>query len=172
MKKHLNLLCVAALTLVTTIGLFTRYVNDAHAQPNCCTPPLQSPLTPKWPMGATVTVTISTQFTSDEKSDIVEAFQAWNNAQLCAGVSFTGFQSGENQPPPSMNTYWVHFIDSEGFGGVTAINELSGDNAWARTALYKGIRTYWEDKRAYTRSVMRHEIGHTLFLANSSCQCS
>lgn len=138
----------------------------------CCFPPTLSTITPKWPKGALVTVTISTQFTSDEKSDIIQAFQSWNNVQTCAGIIFTGFQSSDEQPPISPNMYWVDYHDFDGYGAVTATNGMAGFNAWARTFLYKPIRTYEGNKRAYTRSVMRHEIGHTLRLENAQCLCS
>jgi hypothetical protein len=134
-------------------------------------PPQLAALAPKWSQGASVTVTISSQFTSDEKNDIVQAFEAWNSSQTCAGVSFHGFASSDTEPTPAINTYWVYYIDQGGVGGVTAANGAS-NSAYAVTALYQPIRTYGGDKRAYTRSVMRHEIGHTLHLDNVPCPCS
>ena len=96
-KPRLILFCVILLAFPVIISLIVRHTNNAHAQV-CCFPPQGAPLTPKWSQGASVTVAISTQFTSDEKNDIVQAFEAWNSSQNCAGVSFHGFASSDTAP--------------------------------------------------------------------------
>lgn len=76
--------------------------------------------------GVTVQVTIDTQFTSNERQAIENAFLNWNthSALDCSNVTFTGFQKGV-QPPSSANKVTYVKFDNSTPACCAATNSMS-----------------------------------------------
>lgn len=118
-----------------------------------------------------MTVTIDTAFTEDERRLIEEGFRAWNaqpQSSSCADIVFGGFQFGTD---PGFGTvtnpvYWVTYYGQTIGGGSTAHSASSGYISRASTTLDRSIRVSRipGDNEIYAKSLVRHEIGHTLHL--------
>ncbi len=176
MKTSTPLRHIASAMLLLTIGWFgwTLITHNTKAQASCCTPPLLSPLSPKWANSAQVTVIIDTQFTETERGKIIEAFQDWNsfNPFNCSNVNFSGF-SVSGTPPPfnAPNVVWVRYSTANGAAGVMTMDEgFTGGVRWVHgiLTLNRGIRMGWPPSMpAYVLSTAKHEIGHSFGLANA-----
>ncbi len=142
-------------------------LTSVNAQISCCNPPVDT-LSGKWTANTSVTVTISSAFTSTERQAIVDAFGAWNNNSVsnCSNVTFGGFLTGETpirQPGNHFVAYDPNLNDN--YAAITFTNS----RGFARTFLTGRIRLGREDALpAYIRGVMRHEIGHSFSLAHPS----
>ena len=173
-KAPLLLLVVmtALVSLLATLIVTSLLISPpVKAQIICCNPPTSPLGTARWSKGATVTVTISTDFTPTERDAIVTAFQAWNNFRStnCSGVTFVGFQSSATAPSPSANN--VHWVYYGGVGPTAGQTDARSGTGYvnAKTVLYSSIRSNNTPDAlvSFIKGLMRHEIGHTFFLANS-----
>lgn len=169
MRRTNSLTVGLTITLVITGASLTYSYYTADAQLSCCFPPTLSSSQGKIANSAQVTVTAENTFTETERQAIQAAFVAWNGRNPCAQITFSGFQFGvELTGGTSTNpTYWVRYVDTFGDMGQTSFNHTLGRIRRATTVLFKGIRTGLpEFLPAYVRTVMKHVIGHTLFLNN------
>ncbi len=154
------------------VALFVEYsLSHRVFSQECCEPPVLQPTISRFPGDSTVTVTISDQFTAQERSDIISAFQDWNQANTTNGsnVVFAGFLSGET-PILSANNQFVGYWPDLNAAGQNFISTL-GTSVWARMYLSDTIRTGpIQHRPAYTRGLVRHETGHAMGLENAgSC---
>ncbi len=173
MKRTLPLhVRASTLTFIGLIGIVALLFQSAqtYSQIGCCNPsPYSTPTAAKWPRFATVRVTISTAFTETERQAIVDAFLDWNSANTlnCSGVTFTDF-SFSATPPPENSTY-THWVKYQNNITNPAGQTFISTDPRAYTILTGSIgRVGMSELPAYIRGLMRHEIGHTLFLENPS----
>lgn len=172
MNRRSAVFCCLGLVLVcgVLVGFLLTFGPSIQAQTDCCNPPFDSTL-PRFAPNSNVTVTISSAFTEAERQDIITAFQDWNvaNATNGSNIVFSGFVVGES-PVLAANNQFVGY-DPNG-KGVAAQNYVGrdGDSAYGRMYLSPAIRRPVDPniRRAYTRGVSRHEIGHGFGLENAS----
>ncbi len=168
----LLLIVITAFTSLLVTIILTLLLASPHveAQIGCCYPPINPPTTSKWNKGATVTVTISTDFTSTERDAIAAAFRDWNYVKgtNCSGVTFVGFQFSATPPSGSANN--VHWVFYGGAGPTAGQTDARSGTGYinAKTVLYDYIRNGPANiMSSYIRGLMRHEIGHTFLLRNA-----
>ena len=140
----------------------------------CLVPPTYSPAGPygtwKWARQADVTVTIDTAFTSNERIAIKEGFEEWNNNRIvnCSLVTFSGFQQGP-RPATSVNgVVFVQYDDALTSGGNASMS--TGVVTQALINIGRFLRHGVEEKyrAGYLKAIVAHEVGHTLYLDNTS----
>jgi hypothetical protein len=165
------------ISLVTLLAVWHAYnpTSSVHISAQAgCVPPAIDATGNRWSTGARVTVKIHSAFTINERGKIEEAFRNWNAASIanCSGVIFEGFDVIDAQPPDHLDWYWVGFNPSTSGSnpGVTLIGSIH----FARTYLYGYIRSCQTGEcLAFLLGLMRHEIGHTIGLANTmNCRSS
>jgi hypothetical protein len=136
---------------------------------------------------------VSSDFYYNEVQSITNAYADWSSANTidnCSGVTFTAPEIGDTPPPGDMtDVWWVFYQDGTVFSnGVYAsanTNFSSNPGPAGYSVITKAVTVFSNAIRMqrnagtplgneYTRGVMRHEIGHTMFLdhayyaANSS----
>jgi hypothetical protein len=141
---------------------------------------LIDPTVPRYPQGAQVTVYIDkrTGFTDSEKQSIKNGIENWNNQPNNSGVTFT-VQETDNPPslPPSSpgsNIIVASYDDNFSQTDVADTQSFSGTNGvWNIITFHKNIRSGANEqtRAAFLRGVARHEVGHTMGLANAD-QCA
>ncbi|HEV2912075.1 MAG TPA: hypothetical protein VGX92_02055 [Pyrinomonadaceae bacterium] len=151
----------------------------------CVYPSPQPPNTGRWEKNKqTANVYVSTVFYTNEVQAIKNAYNDWateNTTSNCSGVTFPAPQI-TNNPPSTTGRWWVFYKDGAVFSnGVAAsantnFSSIPGPAGYsiitkADTVFSNSIRTQADAGttlgNAYIRGVMRHEIGHTLFLGHA-----
>lgn len=147
---------------------------DVQAQIFCPAPELYSPRKPKWAQGSVVTVTFNQgDFSPEMRTAIQNAFKDWeiaNTFSNCSGVRFTGFAEttayGAMPPVSALNAHHIYYGDVRPGNAAETSFRGSGPhitNAW--TVIRRDITA--TSFTSPPRSLMRHEIGHTLELNDS-----
>jgi hypothetical protein len=175
-----NSMVLLALLLLLLSSLWLGIHVHVDAQTYCSVPPTFADTgatdTARWQSFQRVTVTFyQGDFTADERAAIKSVFDEFELAgriQNCSQVDFTGFAESIFPKPwgNSPNTYYVHR------GG------LLNTNPGGRQVCGSFFGTYFKITNCYTKlrsdvtltsfsiplkSTMRHEIGHTFYLADS-----
>ncbi len=179
----------AAILLIWSNTKQNIFRENISAQTPCLTPQPTAGAVAKWNQNSTVTVTISSTFTEDERKKIEDVFKDWNDYKSlnCAYVTFVGFQFADSPPANRSDTHWVIF-DTRRPPTTAAVTTTHGDGTshpssaieYADTRVFAYIRDGSLPSRLeYLRGLMRHEIGHTFLLedinscssANQSAMC-
>ncbi len=174
----MNRLCFLVLAAVIGIGLLSLhhaecsfFFASAQSESECCNPPTYPLSAPRFARNSNVTVTISSVFTPTERQSIITALQDWNSANAANGSGVTFILpplTGETPVLASGNQFVGYDPNRSG-----AENPMHTDG-YAQMLLGTSIRTGGtpEGQAAYTRGMVRHEVGHTLGLANRPNPCS
>lgn len=160
----------AAIATLVGSGLLTFYLagcffHFVSARSDCCNPPTFPLAAPRFARNSSVTVTISSAFTETERQSIITALGDWNtaNASNGSGVTFVlPPLTGETPVLVSGNQFIGYDPNRRG-----AENPMDS-GGYAIMLLGSSIRIGGtpEGRAAYTRAMTRHEVGHTLGLAN------
>lgn len=171
----MNRPCFFALVTFIGFGLLILYLTSCFydfvsAQSSCCSPPTYPLSSPRFAPNSSVTVTISSAFTATERQSIITALADWNTANAAngSGVMFDlPPLTGETPVLVSGNQFIGYDPNRSG-----AENPMHQDG-YAVMLLGTSIRTGGtpEGRAAYTRGMVRHEVGHTLELDNRN-NCS
>ena len=157
-----------ALLLLTSVWFITQAKITTRAQG--CTPPPRLLADSRFLRNAPVVVTIDTEFTDGERQTIESAFLHWNsnNVANCSGITFSGFQQGARAPSGSNNVTYVDFNSSRP-SNAAAFNSMSGPPIrHSLITVFGYIRNGNVSDLPYLGGVMRHEIGHSFNIDNSS----
>ena len=142
--------------LIASCLLFLISRPMAAMQSGCTNPPtLLAGRAAAWPQNASVAVSISTSFTTEQIVAIQNAFINWQNSSgNTSGVTFVF-----TNPPPGALPFTVDRIQPSGGQGETG-GQTNGTN---RISAFTNIDPQVTDPTAMTQ-VMAHEIGHTFGL--------
>lgn len=166
MRKLCYAFIISGLGLASIIGWYFTKVEPASAQTSCVNPPIDGGN--KYLRGSIIRIKIHSAFTEDEIGRIIGAFLDWNdnNGLNCTNIIFdaVGFEILDVQPAPQTNLHWVGYDSDGAGGGVTLLN----NTLFGRTYIGAGIRNCPNPINCLNalQSLMRHELGHTVGLAN------
>ncbi len=179
MNRHHSLFLFAFLMVVTiflvTAIIYKKSVIQAQSS-TCCNPTPLNPAAAKFPAYAHVTVTISSALTADERDDIISGITDWNDNNVLneTYITYGPFLTGET-PIEEANNQFVGYQDP--LPGACAqehiIGVSNGTSSYVFGKMYFGtcMRTGFfqseAQRRAFRKSVSRHEIGHAEHLADT-----
>jgi hypothetical protein len=177
------LVCLFSLTALVSWLVFHARVS---AQGSCLAPPtyadVNAPNSARWAPYQHVIVTFyQGDFTPEERAAIQEVFEEFYTAgqtQNCSNVQFVSFTESVFPKPwgNDNDTYYVSRTPS-GFtkAGVTQFSSYGGLASYGGVYFYKTRKAYTQLRPDVNllsfstplKSIMRHEIGHTYYLADS-----
>jgi hypothetical protein len=179
---YLRSLIAVVFSAITLVALHIAAPLVAEA---CIYPSPQPPGTGRWERNEqTANIYISPVFYTNEIQAIKSAYYDWeaeNTSSNCSGVTFPIPQISNN-PPSTTGRWWVFYREGAVFSnGVSASANTNFSSipspagysiiTKADTVFSNSIRTQADAGtalgNAFVRGVMRHEIGHTLFLAHA-----
>jgi hypothetical protein len=125
---------------------------------------------------------VSSDFYYNEVQAITDAYADWSSANItnnCSGVTFAAPEISDTPPSSTTDVWWVYYHEGTVFSngvsasGNTNFSASTGPGGYpmitnATTIVSNAIRIQADAGtpfgNEYIRGVMRHEIGHTMYI--------